>query len=188
VRLGFRSRRPKTQGRRTGSALGSATPRGRLKPVETTGSPKFLGNPDCFFARFSDAGRTACPPCHDGAAAWPPLRERRRLLHWDFRSSMAWLGSALSTLRRWSCLHATQDLLPGAGQPLLGGLGYPQGFDERFLISLTSLPPFPSFLGAIPFSFLDVRSAENQRPFVLQQNLYFRPLLQGQGSYGSVPG
>ena len=34
----------------------------------------------------------------------------------------------------------------------------------------------------------DVRSAENQRPFLLQQNLYFRPLLQGHGAYGSVPG
>ena len=34
----------------------------------------------------------------------------------------------------------------------------------------------------------DVRSVENQRPFLLQQNLYFRPLLQGHGAYGSVPG
>jgi hypothetical protein len=34
----------------------------------------------------------------------------------------------------------------------------------------------------------DVWSAENQRPFPLQQNLYFRPLLHGQGAYGSVPG
>src|SRR5712692_8155497 len=59
-------------------------------PVETTGSTKFLGNPNCFYARFFDSGRTARPPYHDGAAAWPPLRERRGLPHWDFRSSIAW--------------------------------------------------------------------------------------------------
>ncbi len=66
-------------------------PRRRVRPVDTAGSPKFLGNPDCFYARFCDSGRTARPPCHDGAAARPPLRERRRLLHWDFRSSIAGL-------------------------------------------------------------------------------------------------
>jgi hypothetical protein len=96
------------------------------------GPPKFLGNPDCFYARFFDSGRTACPHCHDGAAAWPPLRVRRGLPHWDFRSSIARPQSWLSTLRRVGHPTATQDSLPGAGQALLGGLGYPQGLIERF--------------------------------------------------------
>jgi len=32
-----------------------------IMPVETTGSPKFLGNPNCFCAMFFDSGRTARP-------------------------------------------------------------------------------------------------------------------------------
>ena len=51
VRLAVRSRHPKTQRWRTGSALGSATPtQVPNDPVETTGSPKFSGNPHCPFA------------------------------------------------------------------------------------------------------------------------------------------
>jgi hypothetical protein len=107
--------------------------------VETTGPPKFLGNPDCFCARFFDSGGTACPPCHDGAAARPPLRERRRLPHWDFRSSIARPQSSLSTLRRVGYPTTTQDSLPGVGQTLLSRLGYPQGFIERFLSVLIPL-------------------------------------------------
>ena len=41
-------------------------------------------------------------PYHDGAPARPPRGERRRLPHWDFRSSIAWPQSWLST-----------ELLPG---------------------------------------------------------------------------
>jgi hypothetical protein len=41
--------------------LGQATP---LQPVvveaETVGRPKFLGNPPCAYALFSDPGRTGC--------------------------------------------------------------------------------------------------------------------------------
>ena len=39
-----------------------------------------------------------------GAAVRPPRGEPRRLLQWDFRSSIAWLLGSLSTLRRVSCL------------------------------------------------------------------------------------
>jgi hypothetical protein len=125
-----------------------------MKPVETTGSPKFLGNPDCFFARFYDSGGTAYPPCHDGAAARPPLEERRRLPHWDFRSSMPWPRSSLSTLRRLGYPSATQDALPGAGQALLGGLGYPQGFKERFPVCfLHHFPLSQAYLARSPFLF-----------------------------------
>src|SRR5262249_17039304 len=71
-------------------------------------------------------------PHRDGAAARPPLREPRRLLHWDFRSSIARLLGWLSTLRSGGYPTTTQDSLPGAGWTFLGGLAYPQGFAERF--------------------------------------------------------
>ena len=120
-----------------------------MSPWRRSGPPKFSENPDCFCARFFDSGRTACPHCHDGAAAWPPLRERRRLPHWDFRSSIARPQSWLSTLRRVSYPTATQDSLPGAGQALLGGLDYPQGFSERFQSDLIPLPR--AYLAQSPF-------------------------------------
>ena len=71
-------------------------------------------------------------PYRNGAAARPPLRERRGLPHWDFRGSIAWLLGSLSTLRRVGRPTTTPDSLPGAGKALLGGLGYPQGLAERF--------------------------------------------------------
>jgi hypothetical protein len=43
---------------------------GRLS-VETTGSPTFLGNPDCALALLFDPGGTDAP-CHCGASARPP--------------------------------------------------------------------------------------------------------------------
>jgi hypothetical protein len=51
---------PKTQQRQAWS-VGVRPPHGRRVPVETTGSPKFLGNPNCFCAMFFDSGRTARP-------------------------------------------------------------------------------------------------------------------------------
>src|SRR6266436_8127680 len=60
VRLAFRSHHPKTPRWQAGSSLGSATPTPVPNdPVETTGSPKFLGNPECFCALFFDSGETA---------------------------------------------------------------------------------------------------------------------------------
>ena len=41
-----------------------------MLPVDTTGSPKFLGNPDCLFAMLFDSGRPARPsPTRDGSTA-----------------------------------------------------------------------------------------------------------------------
>src|SRR5262249_18064919 len=42
-------------------------------------------------------------PYHDGAATRPPLEERRRRLHGNFRSSITRPQSSLSTLRRRDC-------------------------------------------------------------------------------------
>ena len=146
--------------------IGYGDPHGRRKnPVETAGSPKFLGNPDCFCARFFDSGRTACPHYHDGAAAWPPLEEQRGLPHWDFRSSMARPQSWLSTLRRVGHPTTTQDSLPGAGQALLGGLAYPQGFNERFRVVSYISAPFPKLAWRNPlFRLFSVLAVGAGRP------------------------
>ena len=45
----------------------------------------------------------------------------------------------LSTLRPVGCPHRTQDSLPAAGQALPGGIGCPQGSNERFPNSLFPL-------------------------------------------------
>jgi hypothetical protein len=54
--------------------LGSALPHTPNEPVETTGPPKFLGNPDCFYARFSDSGRTARTHYRGGANRVAPAK------------------------------------------------------------------------------------------------------------------
>ena len=128
------------------------TPSG-TSSAETAGSPKFLGNLDCPFAMFLDSGRTADPRPY-GIAAWPRVEARSRLpRETDFRSWMAWLLDWLSTPRSAGYPVATQDSLPGAGQALLDGLSTRKvplkGFRNAVL---TSLPPFPSLLGASLFS------------------------------------
>jgi len=70
-----------------------------------------------------------------GASARPPLCPQRRLpREFTFRGSIARPGDSLSTLRRVGCPHATQDSFLAAGQALPDGIGYPQGFSERFQI------------------------------------------------------
>ena len=68
---------------------------------ETTGSPKFLGNPNCPFAHVpirTPAGLLA--PDHCGAAAWPLVTSKGKGSHDEgFRRSIAWLSNSLSTLR-----------------------------------------------------------------------------------------
>jgi hypothetical protein len=106
--------RPQTQVPWTRSSLVRPPRIAACGPWRRSGSPKFPGNPHCPYAMFFDSGRTAAPH-HNGSAARPPLREMQRLLHWDFRSSIARLLGSLSTLRRVGPPTATQDSLPGAG-------------------------------------------------------------------------
>src|SRR5262249_28137962 len=49
----------------------------------------------------------------------------------------------LSTLRPGSRLPRTQDSLPAAGHALPGGIGYPQGSNERFPVYLLHPSSFP---------------------------------------------
>ncbi len=70
-----------------------------VSSVETTGSPKFLGNPNPRLHMFSDPGRTARHrPKHSGRMA-PAKGTTKAPTISDFRGSMAWLPSSLSTLR-----------------------------------------------------------------------------------------
>ena len=88
-------------------------------------------------------------PDHYGAAAWPLVEQKQRLLRKVFRSSIAWLSDWLSTLRRTGYPATTQDSLPAAGQALPDGLSTRRipmkGF--RFVSYISS--PFPKLLGAI---------------------------------------
>jgi hypothetical protein len=116
---------------------------------ETTGSPKFLGNPNCPFAHVQSTPAGLLAPDQYGAAAWPLVCEKQRLPRKVFRSSIAWLPDWLSTLRRTGHPITTQDSLPAAGQALPGGL-LPTGFLRKVSeLHPTSHPPFPSLLGAI---------------------------------------
>jgi hypothetical protein len=89
---------------------------------ETTGSPKFLGNPDCPFAHVQSTPAGLLAPDHYDAAAWPLVCEKQRLPRKVFRRSIAWLSDSLSTLRRTGHPATTQDSLPAAGQALPDGL------------------------------------------------------------------
>jgi hypothetical protein len=76
---------------------------GRDFSEETTGPPKFLGNPNCPFAHVPIRRRQDClhQTVHS-AAAWPLVEQRQRLPRKVFRRSIAWLSDSLFTLRRAS--------------------------------------------------------------------------------------
>jgi len=78
-----------------------------------------------------DPGRTDTSGPYD-VPTRPPSRPCRRLS----RVVLSRLNSTALALAvyasQWSLLAPTQDSLPAAGQALPGGIGYPQGSDERF--------------------------------------------------------
>ena len=129
-RLVVRFHRPKTSKPIDPEVSGAAPPPPRF-PLETTGSPKFSGNPYCLFAMVSDSGRKVDFRLYETTTR-PPLLRRRRLPQGNFRSSIAWLPDSLSTLRRKGHPFTAQDSLPSAGQAFPDGLEYPQGSNERF--------------------------------------------------------
>src|SRR5262249_37558338 len=84
-----------------------------------------------------------------GAAAWPLVSVQQRLPRKVFRRSLAGLPDSLSTLRRAGYPDPTQDSLPAVGQTLLGGRSTRRVPTKGFRgVIVTSLPPFPSLLGA----------------------------------------
>ena len=98
------------------------------------------------FALFSDPGGTSLPG-HYGRLTRPPSFRRRRLAARNgFRGSIARLSSSLSTLRPAGCPNRTQDSFPAAGHALPGGIGYPQGSNERFQSCFLHLIPLSQAL------------------------------------------
>ncbi len=95
---------------------------GRGFPRKRAGPPKFLENPHDPSAHVQSTPAGLLAPDHYGAAAWPPVCEKRRLPRKVFRRSIAWLSDSLSTLRSADFSSPTQDSLPAAGQALPDGL------------------------------------------------------------------
>jgi hypothetical protein len=62
---------------------------GRERAEETTGSRKFLGNPDCPFAHVPSTPAGLQAPDHGGAVAWPLVSEQQGLPRQVFRRSIA---------------------------------------------------------------------------------------------------
>ena len=141
-----RSAAERCRGRSSG--VGHPVSPAGLLSMETTGSPTFLGNPDCALALFSDPGRT------DGIRPVSMPRHGPHSVHgkgsciYSFRGSITRLRHWLSTLRRPGHPDTTQDSLPVAGQALPDGLGYPWGSNERFRGVSYISASFPKFNAA----------------------------------------
>ena len=91
--------------------------RGNDRISQVPGDPRLSV---CTCSTPTPAGPLAPDPY--GAAAWPLVIERQRLVQGVFRRSIAWLSDSLSTLRRAGYPASTQDSLPAVGQTLLDGL------------------------------------------------------------------
>ena len=149
MRLGFAPTAPERNGSGPG-CFGFGDPRGsRIIRWRRQDLPSSWGTPIavCPVLRPRSAGRLLTD---NGAAAWPPLEERRRRRHGIFRGSIAWLSGWLSTLRRMGCPTTDARLASRCWSGSPGRACYPQGFAERFRVFPTSHPPFPSFLAQSP--------------------------------------
>src|SRR5712692_9578299 len=143
-RLVIRSHRPKRNFGGPG-VLWVRQPPTPTCPWRRQDLPSSRETPIAHSHRFFDSGRTARPHYHDGAAARPPQEEQRRLLHWDFRSSIAWLLGSLSTLRRVGppTTYARLASRCWSGSPWAGLITRKVSL-KGFELFLTSHPPFPS--------------------------------------------
>jgi len=148
-RLVLRFHRSKTSKPVDQEVFGCGTPHGRAPRWRRQDLPSSWGTP---IARLpcsrTPAGRWLSD--HYKSPAWPPLVGRRGLPPGNFRSSIAGPSDSRSPLRRRSHPLTTPDSLPGAGQALPGGLGYPQGSDERFPKCTYISSPFPKLRLARP--------------------------------------
>ena len=121
-----------TSGRTTDLELVTRS-RCRILHVETTGPPRFPGNPNIHLLMFFDPGRTTTTN-HNAAVARLPLKRKRKLQREIlFRGSIAWLLDSLCTLRSDGYPNTTQHSLPAAGQALPGEI-VSLGSSERFQI------------------------------------------------------
>jgi len=104
--LSLRSLRPRSPSR--GPGVRRPVPTAGKNRLETSRGSQVPGKPRLPIRTGSSTPVGLHAPYQNGAAVRPPLRERRRLLPWDLRSSIAWLFGSLSTLRRVSCPTAVR--------------------------------------------------------------------------------
>ena len=112
--------------------------------VETIGSPRFPGNPHGHWpCSATPAGPSMCCgfPCRMPGAA--PVSDKNE----GSRNDLSRLNRTAFDLAVYASqcglLHPTQDSLPAADPALPGGIGHPQGSNERF--QALGCPPLPSF-------------------------------------------
>jgi len=135
---------PVVNARPTGQeVLGSAPPRSRPYCGGDEQTSQVPGEPWWTYADFSDPGGIGVPRPYRAPTRSPLVLTTRTPSEQEtFRGSIDRPSSWLSTLRRDGRPSTTQDSLPAAGHALPGGIGYPQGSDERFPDSLHP-SPFP---------------------------------------------
>ena len=130
ARLSFRSRRSSTHNR--GPGVQHPVPTTGHVRLETFRVSQVPGVPWCVYALFSDPGGTEPPG---------PTVVRRGPRDVQDEGSprviqISGLNRTALTLAvyasQWLLPAPTQDSLPAAGPALPGGIGYPQGTDERF--------------------------------------------------------
>jgi hypothetical protein len=125
----------------------SVSPSG-TSSVETTGSPKFLGNPNSRLHMFLDPGRPVHPrPLAGCLCVWPPLRERRRRRQQGiFRGSIAWLSGSPPTYHDVGYPPPRKTSFQALVRLSWAGF-HPQGSDKKVSTHfIARCPPFPSFL------------------------------------------
>jgi hypothetical protein len=112
--------------------LGSAPPLADRVSVEADRSPRFPGNPRGGpLGSWTPAGPVT-PGRYGMPTRPPPVSRTWAPATKAFGARSPSSTTSLSTLRSRGLPRTTQDSLPTAGRALSGGIGYPQGSDERF--------------------------------------------------------
>ena len=122
-----------------------ASPRSPLLilPMETTGSPRFLGNPSRKHAPLFYPGGPTNPRLYRaGRCCLPSLQKRQPHDVGRFRGSITRPAYSLSTLRRMSYPTTAQDSLPARWLGFDGVGLAPTGFHSQ-ISRRHRLPPFP---------------------------------------------
>ena len=122
---------------------------GRDSSVETTGAPKFLGNPDSRLRMFSDPGRPMRPrPSWDDRMV-PAKGKTRAPTTKIFRGSIAWLSGWLSTYHGVG-YPSPRRLTPGRWSGVTGRASTRRVPPKGFQLTSCLLASFPKLLGTIP--------------------------------------
>jgi hypothetical protein len=117
--------------------------------METTGSPKFLGNPHVRLRMVFDPGRPDCLRPLRGVRMAPAVATTKAPTSRIFRGSIAWLSDSLPTYHVTVTRRTAQGWLPGAGQALLDGLSTRRAPVKGFQLTSCSPSSFPKLLGTM---------------------------------------